>query len=76
MANVFAKPIGTFGGNFLGTTDDTLRKALKNKYQTAGSKVLLSAFGNVEQPIRYGKSAQECAQKLATDVKNFDFDGV
>ncbi len=76
MSSVFAKPVGTFGGNFLGSTDDTLRKALKSKYQAAGSKVLLNAFGNVEHPIRYGKSAQECAQKLATDVKSFDFDGV
>lgn len=58
MANVYARPISTFGSNFLGNTDDTLRKALKEKYHENGAKVLLSVFSDVDFPIRHGKSAQ------------------
>lgn len=76
MANVFANPLSTFGSNFLGNSDDTLRASIKKKYQSAGSKVLLSAFGSTDYPVRYGKNAIDCAQKLANDVKNYDFDGV
>ena len=73
---MFARPLGTFGSNFLGNNDDSIRTELKKKYQSAGSKILLSVFGNSDYPVRYGKSATECAQKLANDVKNLNFDGV
>jgi hypothetical protein len=32
IANVYAHPISTFGSNFLGNTDESLRKELKAKY--------------------------------------------
>lgn len=75
-ANVYAKPLSTFGGNFIGNTDALIRTELKKKYQSAGSKVILSAFADAEYPVRFGKNAQDCARKLAEDVKKYDFDGV
>jgi hypothetical protein len=47
MANVYAKPLSTFGGSFMGDSDDAIRSELKRKYQSAGSKVILSAFADV-----------------------------
>lgn len=73
---MYAKPLSTFGGNFLGNSDDVIRTELKKKYQSSGSKVILSAFGDSEYPVRFGKNAQDCAKKLADDVKKFGFDGV
>ena len=76
MSTVFARPLGTFGGNFLGKTDEAIRGELKKKYQGAGAKVILSAFGDTDHPWRFGKSPTDCATKLANDTKSFDFDGV
>lgn len=76
MSTVFARPLETFGSNFLGKTDAAIRAELKNKYQGAGAKVFLSAFADTDHPVRFGKSPTDCATKLANDVKSFDFDGV
>ena len=76
MSTVFARPLSTFGGNFLGKTDEAIRDELKKKYQSAGVKVILSAFGDTDYPVRFGKSPTDCATKLANDAKSFDFDGV
>jgi hypothetical protein len=76
MSSVFARPLGTFGSDFLGDTDEAIRDQLKKRYQDAGKKVILSAFGDTDHPVRFGKSPTECATKLANDTKSFDFDGV
>ena len=76
MSTVFARPLSTFGNNFLGTTDDAIRNELKKKYQTTGARVILSAFGDSDYPMRFGKSPTECATKLANDAQSYDFDGV
>ena len=60
----------------MGKDDDSLRNGLKSKYQSAGASVILSAFGTTDYPVRFSKSATDCATKLANDVKNYDFDGV
>jgi len=49
---------------------------LKKKYQTTGTRVILSAFADTDYPVRFGKSPTDCATKLANDVKAYDFDGV
>jgi hypothetical protein len=76
MSNIFAHPLSTFGNNFLGNTDDSLRSAIKQKYQSAGANVILSAFSDTDYPIRFGKNAVDCATKLANDVTSYNFDGV
>jgi hypothetical protein len=76
MSTVFARPLSTFGANFLGKTDEAIRTELKKKYHTTGAKVILSAFADTDYPVRFGKSPTDCATKLANDAKSHDFDGV
>ena len=56
--------------------DDATRTSLKKSYNDAGIKLLVSAFGSLEQPLSSGVDAETAATNLAAQVKQYGFDGI
>jgi hypothetical protein len=52
------------------------RSTIKQSYQAAGIKLLVSAFGGTEQPTTSGASATQLASTMAAWVKEYDVDGI
>jgi chitinase len=76
MAGIWADAYQYFGqGNKFGNNTADIQKALKKKYNDAGVKILVSAFGATEFPTSAGKSASECGEKLGNFVLNNHLDG-
>ena len=51
-----------------------MRKAILDKYHTAGKKLFLSLFGATEEPSHL--DATKCANKLGSFLDDYPFDGV
>lgn len=66
--------LGTESG--FGNRKTQVQEKLIEKYRSAGKKVLISAFGNVEQPTTSGANSIAVAKKLAKFVIDNGFDGV
>ncbi|EJC98495.1 glycoside hydrolase, partial [Fomitiporia mediterranea MF3/22] len=56
--------------------DDNTRKSLKSKYESAGIKVIVSAFGATETPTTAGADATKVANDMANWVKKYNVDGI
>ena len=66
---LWSDPLKYFGAvNPFGTTKDQIQKNLKKKYNDAGIKLLISAFGATEFPTTAKIDPTACATKLATFV--------
>ena len=61
---------------FFNSTNKAARQELKRKYNQAGVKIMLSAFGGTIHPTSEGKNAKVCANELADFVLANDVDGV
>ena len=77
IVNIWAEPLKYFGGDSgFGSTNDEIQKNLKKKYNDAGVKILISAFGSTEFPTSGGVNPVDCATKLGNFVLNNNLDGV
>lgn len=77
IVNIWADPVKFFGGDSVfGSTKDQIQKNLKKKYNDAGVKILISAFGATEFPTTAGTDPVACAQKLGAFVSSNNLDGV
>lgn len=56
--------------------DSSTRKSLKSKYNEAGIKVIVSAFGGTETPTTSGVDAATAANTMAKWVIDNDLDGI
>lgn len=56
--------------------DSATRKAQKAKYNAAGIKVIVSAFGEESHATTEGLDATVTAKKMAEFVKNYHLDGI
>ncbi|KAH8109501.1 chitinase [Phellopilus nigrolimitatus] len=56
--------------------DENTRNELKSKYNAAGIKVVVSAFGSTETPTTAGADATKVAGDMATWVKQYGLDGI
>ena len=52
------------------------RSTIKQQYQAAGIKLLVSAFGSTEQPTTSGADATQLASTMAAWVKKYGVDGI
>ncbi|KAH8110972.1 chitinase [Phellopilus nigrolimitatus] len=59
-----------------GALDENTRNELKSKYNAAGIKVVVSAFGSTETPTTAGADATKVAGDMATWVKQYGLDGI
>lgn len=74
---IWSDPLKYFGdASIFGNTKSEVQKALKKKYNDAGVKILVSAFGATEFPTTSKIDPIECATKLGTFVKDNNLDGV
>jgi chitinase len=48
---------------------------LKNQYATKGIKLLITAFENIEYPVRLNLDAKKCGEKLANFITTYNLDG-
>ncbi|EPQ57162.1 glycoside hydrolase [Gloeophyllum trabeum ATCC 11539] len=55
---------------------DADRKTLKTSYESAGIKLLVSAFGATETPTTSGVDAVTAANSMADFVKKYELDGI
>ncbi len=62
--------------NPFGTTKEQVQLNLKKKYNDAGVKILISAFGATEFPTTAGYDPTDCATKLGNFVLQNNLDGV
>lgn len=77
VVELWENPLPYFTGNSIyGTSKDMVQKELKKKYNEKGIKILVSAFGTIENPSSEGKSATTCARSLANFVRRNNLDGV
>lgn len=77
VSSVWSDPITYLGtGSGLGSTKSQIQASLISRYHTAGIKVLVSAFGSIEQPCTRGFNASAVAKKLAIFVRDNNLDGV
>ncbi|KAI5122931.1 hypothetical protein M0805_007609 [Coniferiporia weirii] len=56
--------------------DSSTRQSLKSKYNAAGIKVIVSAFGSTETPTTSGQDATTLANTMAKFVKDNNLDGI
>ena len=69
IVNIWSDPVKYFGDSSgFGTTKDEIQKFLKKKYNDAGVKVFISAFGATEFPTTGGIDPVLCATKLGNFV--------
>lgn len=73
MVSLWANPVPSFSPEF-GTTKDEIQKNIKKKYNDAGIKLLVSAFGSTEMPTSNGPV--QVANALAAFVNSNNLDGV
>jgi hypothetical protein len=59
-----------------GSTNDMIQKSLKQKFNNAGTKILISAFGPVQLPTSGGLDPIATAISLASFVQSNNLDGV
>ncbi|EJD07911.1 uncharacterized protein FOMMEDRAFT_150505 [Fomitiporia mediterranea MF3/22] len=52
------------------------RQQIKSKYNAAGIKVIVSAFGSTEAPTTSGVDPTKCANDMANWILNNDLDGI
>ena len=69
------KNIVQYGVSGYGSTSAEIQKNLRKKYNDAGSKILVSAFGATEFPTSKGLNATTCGRKLAQFVIDNNLDG-
>lgn len=74
MALVWAQASKYF--SWLGTNTTEIQLQLKKKFNDAGKKILVSAFGATEFPTTEGKEPVKTANDLADFVLANHFDGV
>jgi len=58
-----------------GKTSNDIQAELRRRYNEAGVKVLVSAFGSTEFPTSAGADPVQCANNLASFVLNNNLDG-
>jgi len=76
MALIWASAYEFFAqGNSFGSNTQEIQKALRAKYNEAGIKIMVSAFGSTEFPTSAGMDPHVCAQKLGKFVKENNLDG-
>lgn len=74
---VWDQPITYIGADFFGTSDpDAARQILKTKYNDAGIKLMISAFGGTFHPTSAGFDPTTCANELGDFVLSRNLDGV
>ena len=74
IANIWTKPTYFLGtDSVFGSTDASIRANLKKAYNSAGVRVLVSAFGSTEMPTN--QNPVDVATKLARFVLDYNFDG-
>ncbi|KAH8114763.1 chitinase [Phellopilus nigrolimitatus] len=56
--------------------DNSTRNDIKNKYNSAGIKLIVSAFGSTISPTTSGVDATQVANNMATWVKTYGLDGI
>ena len=62
IVNIWSDPVKYFGDSSgFGTTKDEIQKTLKKKYNDAGVKVFISAFGATQFPTTGGVDPVVCA---------------
>lgn len=77
MAGLWTNAYQNFGPeNSFGKSNDEIQKNLKKRYNDAGVKIMVSAFGATEFPTSAGADPTQCALKLGNYVKTNNFDGV
>ena len=77
MAGLWTDAYRNFGPeSSFGKSNDEIQKNLKKRYNDAGVKIMVSAFGATEFPTSAGADPTQCALKLGTYVKQNNFDGV
>ena len=65
MAMIWAGAATYFGeGNSFGKTTDHIQKSIKKIYNDHGIRVIVSAFGDSENPTSAGSDPVACGQKL------------
>ncbi|KAJ3776368.1 putative chitinase [Lentinula raphanica] len=58
------------------TLSSSQRSTIKQQYQSAGIKLLVSAFGSTETPTTSGKDPKQLASTMAAWVKQYGVDGI
>ncbi|KAL5501800.1 hypothetical protein ACEPAH_9060 [Sanghuangporus vaninii] len=56
--------------------DDSKRKQIKSQYESAGIKLIVSAFGSTELPTTSGADPQKVAESMADWVIKMGLDGI
>jgi len=67
--------LNQYGLSTLGSTNRAIQKAVRKKYNDAGIKVIVSAFGATEFPTSRGMDAATCGRNLAQFVIDNNLDG-
>lgn len=76
IAMVWANAYTYFSqGNSFGNDTQTIQKNLRKRYNDAGIKVLVSAFGDSEFPTSAGEDPTACGYKLGNFVLDNNLDG-
>ena len=66
-----------FGGtSVLGGTTFDVQASIRKRFNDAGVKLLVSAFGGTEHPTSANQDPKECGHKLGSFVLNNNLDGV
>ena len=61
--------------NSFGNDTDSVQKGIKKKYNEAGIKLLVSAFGDSEMPTSLGEDPTVCGEKFGEFVRDNNLDG-
>ena len=76
MAGIWGNAMQYFApGNSYGNTTAEIQKNLRKRYNDAGVKIMVSAFGATEFPTSAGADPAGCAQKLGKFVLDNNLDG-
>ena len=62
--------------NSFGSTTVELQAEIRKKFNDAGVKLLVSAFGGTEHPTSANQDPKECGHKLGSFILNNNLDGV
>ena len=76
MALIWSRAYDFFAqGNSFGSDTPSIQRSLRAKYNEAGIKIMVSAFGSTEFPTSSGMDPHVCAQRLGKFVKENNLDG-